>query len=103
MLQTIDTRLVFPHDNAAQSLLEVKPELALALHGVRMQLPDQPLLRRCFHSFVARFRAAHNWYYYIAKYQGKAMEQLQKLFAQIVPGLRRLQLGCHLIKNLGIE
>ena len=92
MLRTIDPDVVFPHDGAEQPVPEVKPELALALHGVRMQLPDQPLLRRCSHSLVAMFQAAHNCDYYITKYQGKAMEQLQNLFAQIAFGLRRLQL-----------
>ena len=78
--------------DAGQLVPQVKPELALALYGVRRQLPDSPLLRRCFHAIVSMFQAAHNCDYYITKYQGKSMEQLQNLFAQIACGLRRLQL-----------
>ena len=32
---------------------QTDPKLALAMYGVRLQLPDVPLLRRCFHSLVA--------------------------------------------------
>jgi len=38
------------------------------------------------------FQAAHNCDYYITKYQGKPMEQLQSLLANIATGLRRLEL-----------
>ena len=44
---------------------EVNPKLALAMYGVRLQLPSDPLLRRCFHAIVAMFQAAHNCDYYI--------------------------------------
>ena len=50
MLRTIDPDVLFQDDGAEQPVPQVKPELALALHGVRMQLPDSPLLRRCLHS-----------------------------------------------------
>ena len=53
---------------------DVDPNLALAMYGVRRQLPGNPLLRQCFHAIVAMFQAAHNCDYYITKYQGKAME-----------------------------
>ena len=66
---------------------DVDPSLALAMYGVRLQLPGAPLLRRCFHAIVAMFQAAHNCDYYITKYQGKPMEQLQSLLANIGTGL----------------
>ena len=56
-----------------------------------MQLPDAPLLRRCFHTIVAMAQAAHNCDFYIAKYLGKSMEQLQSLLGSIALGLRRLE------------
>ena len=34
----------------------VDPKLALAMYGVRLRLPDEPLLRRCFHSIAAMFQ-----------------------------------------------
>ena len=92
MLRTLDPDVLLPDDSAEQPVPQVKPELALALHGVRAQLPDEPLLRRCFHSLVAMYQAAHNCDDYITKYQGKDMEQLQNLFAQIACGLRKLQI-----------
>ena len=67
------------------------PKLDLAMYGVRLQLADSPLLRRCFHSIVAMHQAAHNCDYYITKYQGKPMEQLQGLLMQIAVGLQRLE------------
>ena len=70
---------------------EVDPKLALAMYGVRLQLPDAPVLRRCFHSIVAMFQAAHNCDFYITKYQGKPMEQLQSLLGHMATGLRRLE------------
>ena len=36
-------------------------------------------------------QAAHNCDYYITKYQGKPMEQLQGLLMQIAVGLQRLE------------
>ena len=59
------------------------------MHGVRMQMPDAPLLRRCFHSLVAMYQAAHNCDYYITKYASKALEQLQNLVTQYAVGVRR--------------
>ena len=56
-----------------------------------MQLPDAPLLRRCFHSLVAMAQAATNCDFYITKYLGKSMEQLQSLISNIALGLRRLE------------
>ena len=47
---------------------QTDPKLALTMYGVRQQLPDAPLLRRCFHSIVAMHQAAHNCDYYITKY-----------------------------------
>ena len=77
---------LIPHTN---------PKLALAMHGVRLQLPDAPLLRRCFHSIVAMHQAAHNCDFYITKYQGKPMEQLQGLLTNLAPGLQRLEAEDH--------
>ena len=48
-------------NSAAQPVvLQVNPKDALAMYGVRMKMPSSPLLRRCFHSLVAMFQAAHN-------------------------------------------
>ena len=60
------------------------------MYGVRMRMPDAPMLRRCFHAMVAMFQASHNCDYYITKYHAKPMEQLQSLLANIALGLRRL-------------
>ena len=60
MLRTIDPDVLFHDDGAEQPVPQVKPELALALYGVRAQLPNALILRRCFHSIVAMFQAAHN-------------------------------------------
>ena len=67
------------------------PQLVLAMYGVRVQLPDAPLLRRCFHSIVAMHQAAHNCDYYITKFQGKPMDQLQCLLSHMAGGLQRLE------------
>ena len=69
----------------------VDPKLALATYGGRLRLPDEPLLRRCFHSIAAMFQAAHNCDYYITKYQGKLLAQMQNLLVNIAFGLRRLE------------
>ena len=69
----------------------VDPKLALAMYGVRLRLPDEPLLRRCFHSIAAMFQAAHNCDHYITKYQEKLLAQMQNLLANIAFGLRRLE------------
>ena len=82
----------FRADSAAKPVApEVNPKLALAMYGIRLQLPEAPLLRRCFHSVVAMFQAAHNCDYYITKYQGKPMAQLGNLLEQIATGLQRLE------------
>ena len=82
----------FLGDNTAQPAApDIDPNLALAMYGVRLRLPSAPLLRRCFHAIAAMFQAAHNCDYYIAKYQGKPMEQLQSLLANIATGLHRLE------------
>ena len=61
------------------------------MYGVRLKLPDTPLMRRCFHSIVAMHQAGHNCDYYIKKYQGKPMEQLRSLLSNMAVGLRRLE------------
>ena len=73
------------------AVLQVNPKNALAMYGVRMQMPDAPMLRRTFHSLVAMFQAAHNCDFYITKYHAKPMAQLQSLFTNIALGLRRLE------------
>ena len=73
------------------AVLEVNPNDALAMYGVRMQMPDAPMLRRTFHALVAMFQAAHNCDFYITKYHAKPMAQLQSLFTNIALGLRRLE------------
>ena len=79
-------------DSAAQpAVLQVNTKDALAMYGVRMQMPDAPMLRRTFHALVAMFQAAHNCDFYITKYHAKAMAQLQSLFNNIALGLRRLE------------
>ena len=69
---------------------QVNPKDALAMYGVRMRMPDAPMLRRCFHAMVAMFQASHNCGYYITKDHAKPMEQLQSLVVNIALGLRRL-------------
>ena len=70
---------------------QTDPKLALAMYGVRLQLPCAPLLRRFFHSIVAMHQAAHNCDYYITTYQGKSMEQFQSLLVHIALDLQRLE------------
>ena len=72
-------------------LLQVNPKDALAMYGVRMQMPDAPMLRRTFHALVAMFQASHNCDFYITNYHAKPMAQLQSLFTNIALGLRRLE------------
>ena len=82
----------FLEGNAVQSaVLQVNPKYARAMYGVRMQMPDAPMLRRTFHALVAMFQAAHNCDFYITKYHAKPMAQLQSLFTNIALGLRRLE------------
>ena len=57
MPRTLDPDQVFASTAAVP---QTDPKLALAMYGVRMQLPDSPLLRRCFHSIVSMHQAAHN-------------------------------------------
>jgi hypothetical protein len=82
----------FLADSAAQpDVPQTSPALALGMYGVRRQLPEAPLLRRCFQAIVAMFQAAHNCDFYITKYVAKPMEQLQSLMADIAVGLRRME------------
>ena len=66
------------------------PKLALAMYGVWRLLPEEPLLRRCFHSIVAMFQAPHNCDEYVTNRQGKPLAQMQNLLAHMALGLRRL-------------
>jgi hypothetical protein len=91
MPRTLDPEQFFTSSTQAPLVPQTDPKLALAMYGVRLQLPDAPLLRRCFHSIVAMHQAAHNCDFYITKYQGKPMEQLQGLLSHIAVGLRRLE------------
>ena len=61
------------------------------MYGVRMQMPDAPMLRRTFHAMVAMFQAAHSCDFYITKYHAKPVAQLQSLFTNIALGLQRLE------------
>ena len=88
MPRTLDPDQVFASTAAVP---QTDPKLALAMYGVRMQLLDSPLLRRCFHSIVAMHQAAHNCDFYITKYQGKPMEQLQGVLSHMAVGLQRLE------------
>jgi hypothetical protein len=76
-----------PHTLDPDQFFTTTNELPL----VPLQLPDASLLRRCFHSIVAMHQAAHNCDFYITKYQGKPMEQLQGLLTHLALGLRRLE------------
>ena len=91
MPRTLDPDHFFTSSTEAPLVPQTDPKLALAMYGVRLQLPDAPLLRRCFHSIVAMHQAAHNCDFYITKYQGKPMEQLQGLLTHIAVGIRRLE------------
>ena len=91
MPRTLDPDQFFTTTNELPLVPQTDPNLALAMYGVRLQLPDAPLLRRCFHSIVAMHQAAYNCDFYITKYQGKPMEQLQGLLTHLAPGLRHLE------------
>ena len=91
MPRFLDLEMVHELDVEGVPPPAVDPKLALAMYGVRLRLPDEPLLRRCFHSIAAMFQAAHNCDYYITKYQGKLLAQMQNLLANIAFGLRRLE------------
>jgi len=91
MPRTLDPDQLLTTMSETSLVPQIDPKLALAMYGVRLQLPDAPLLRRCFHSIVAMHQAAHNCDYYITKYQGKPMEQLQGLLTHIALGLQRLE------------
>jgi len=91
MPRTLDPDQLVESSAAQPAVLQVNPKDALAMYGVRMQMPDAPMLRRCFHALVAMFQAAHNCDFYITKYHAKPMEQLQSLLSNIALGLRRLE------------
>ena len=91
MPRALDPEDLFEGDAELSDAPEVNPKLALAMYGVREQLPRAPLMRRCFHTIVAMFQAAHNTDYYITKYQGKPMEHLSGLLQNMTIGLRRLE------------
>ena len=91
MPRALDLRALQTSNAGERDPPEVDPKLALAMYGVRRRLPEEPLLRRCFHSIVAMFQAAHNCDYYITKYQGKPLAQMQNLLSNMALGLRRLE------------
>ena len=91
MPRTLDPDQVLAMTTEPLHVPQTDPKLALAMYGVRLQLPDSPLLRRCFHSLVAMHQAAQKCDFYITKYQGKPMEQLQSLLTHLALGLRRLE------------
>ena len=91
MPRTIDPSHFTEASAEQPAVLQVNPKDALAMYGVRMQMPDAPMLRRTFHTIVAMFQASHNCDYYITKYHAKPMAQLQSLFTNIALGLRRLE------------
>ena len=65
MVRTIEPSH-FMEDSAEQPVvLQVDPKNAVAMYGVRMQMPKNPILRRMFHTLVAMFQAAHNCDFYI--------------------------------------
>ena len=91
MHRTIDPSHFMEGSAEQPAVLQVNPKDAVAMYGVRMQMPDAPMLRRTFHTTVAMFQAAFNCDYYITKYHCKPMAQLQNLFTNIALGLRRLE------------
>ena len=91
MHRTVDPSCFVEGSAEQPAVLQVNPKDAIAMYGVRMQMPDAPLLRRTFHTIVAMFQAAHNCDYYITKYHCKSVAQLQSLMTNIALGLRRLE------------
>ena len=91
MPRTIDPSHFMEGSAEQPAVLQVNPKDAVGMYGVRMQMPDAPMLRRTFHTIVAMFQAAYNCDYYITKYHAKPMAQLGSLFAYIALGLRRLE------------
>ena len=91
MPRTIDPSHFMEGSAVQPAVLQVNPKDAVAMYGVRMQMPDAPMLRRIFHTIAAMFQAAYNCDYYITKYHCKPMAQLQNLFTNIALGLRRLE------------
>ena len=91
MPRTIDPSYFMESSTEQPAVLQVNPKDAVAMYGVRMQMPDAPMLRRIFHTMVAMFQAAYNCDYYITKYHCKPTAQLQSLFMQMALGLRRLE------------
>jgi len=90
MPRTIDPSHFMEASAESSCVLQVNPEHALPMYGVRNQMPKVPMLRRTFHALVAMFQAAHNCDFYITKYHAKPMAQLQSLLVNIATGLRRL-------------
>jgi hypothetical protein len=91
MPRTLDPNQFTEASAEQPAVLQVNPKHAIAMYGVRMQMPDAPMLRRTFHALVAMFQASHNCDYYITKYHAKPMAQLQSLLTNIACGLRRLE------------
>ena len=91
MPRTLDPEHLMDGSVEQPAVLQVNPKDALAMYGVRMHMPNAPMLRRTFHALVAMFQAAHNCDFYITKYHAKPMERLQSLFSNIALGLRRLE------------
>ena len=65
------------------------PKLALAMYRVRLRLPDEPFFASMLSFHCIHVQAAHNCDYYMTKYQGKLLSQMQNLLANIAFGLRR--------------
>ena len=92
MPRTLDPDHFMEGSPAQPAVLQVNPKDALAMCGVRMQMPDAPMLRRTFHALVAMFQAAHNYDFYITKYHAKPMAQLQSLSHE--QNFKRLNVAC---------
>ena len=73
MTRTIDPDGFFQDDADQRHIGTVDPSKALAMYGIRAQMPDAPLLRNAFHSIAAMAQAAHNCDFYITKYVGKSV------------------------------
>jgi len=91
MPRTLDPDQLLESSPAQSAVLQVNPKEALAMYGVRMRMPDEPMMRRCFHTIVAMHQASHNCDFYITKYQCKPLEQLQSLLTNMALGLQRLE------------
>lgn len=91
MPPTLDPDQLVESSAAQTAVLDVNPTDPLCMYGVRMRMPDAPLLRRCFYSLVAMFQTSQKSGFFIAKYHTKPMVQLQRLLSNIALGLRRLE------------